>query len=104
MEWHLPSQAVVQAMCTLISFSPGEAGMGSCYPFNKLKACGGWEMKSPSESQLSAVRSMTAESTIPGSVTWSLKNRTTDSATKAPSHPAFSVALGPTAAQAVKKS
>lgn len=36
------------------------------------------------------------------SVIWSLKNRITDSATTAPSHPAFS--LGPTATQAVKKS
>lgn len=54
--------------------------------------------------KLPTVSGMRAERAIPESVTWSLKNRITDSATTAPSHPAFSVALGPTATQAVKKS
>lgn len=59
------------------------------------------ELKSPPESKLPAVSSMRAEKTIPGSVIWYLNNRITASAATAPSHPAFSVALGLAAAQTV---
>lgn len=59
-----------------------------------VKVCGGWELKSPPESKLPAVSSMTARRTIPGSVVWCLKNKVSDSAATAPYHPAFSAALG----------
>lgn len=85
-------------------FFPGTSRYGKLLAIKQVKACRGWELKSPPKSQLPAVSRMRAERTIPESGTWSLKKRIPNSATTAPSHPAFSVALGPTATQAVKKS